>query len=71
MYEFFFCFLVFVFWVYVRLVGMNESFETQIRNVDWELFLLYQSGDAERVPNRVAGLWAELDRLEALVELDG
>ena len=54
------------------VVGMNDlSLVARIRNVDWELFLLYRSGDAERLPNRVESLWFELDRLEALVGLDG
>jgi hypothetical protein len=47
---------------------MNDLFlVSQLRNVDWELYLLYQSGDAELLPNRVAVLWCELDRLEGLL----
>ena len=38
---------------------------TQLRNVDWELYLLYSEGLVK--PEREAWLWAEVDRLEALI----
>jgi hypothetical protein len=42
-----------------------------LRNVEWELYLLYQSGDADVFVSDVARLWCEVDRLEAVVALDG
>lgn len=48
---------------------MTISVETQLRNADWELFLLYSEGLVK--PEREAALWAEVDRLEALLELQG
>jgi hypothetical protein len=42
-----------------------------LRNVEWELYLLYQSGDAEVFVADVARLWREVDRLEAVIVLDG
>lgn len=42
-----------------------------LRNVEWELYLLYQSGDAGVLVSEVAALWAEVDRLEAVIVLDG
>lgn len=44
---------------------MDSSIETQIRNLDWELFLLYTEGLVK--PEREAFLWAEIDRLEGLL----
>jgi hypothetical protein len=40
----------------------------QLANVEWELFLSYTNDDGAL--NRRLDLWAELDRLEALIELD-
>lgn len=47
---------------------MTSTYETELRNVDWELFLLYSEGLVK--PEREAHLWAEVDRLEALIELE-
>lgn len=47
---------------------MTSSFVTELRNVEWELFLLYSEGLVE--PEREARLWADVDRLEALIELE-
>lgn len=47
---------------------MNTSIETELRNADWELFLLYSEGLSK--PEREAALWAEVDRLEALLDLE-
>lgn len=72
LYGFFFSFLGIVFWVYGRVLFMNDlSLVSRLRNVDWELFLLYRSGDAVVLPGRVDWLWAEVDRLEALIALGG
>lgn len=71
LYVFFFIFLVFcviVYGVYVRVVVMASSYVTELRNVEWELFLLYTEGLDH--PSREARLWAEVDRLEALIELE-
>lgn len=35
----------------------------RLRNVEWELYVLYQSGDAEFEPERVELLWAEFEGL--------
>ena len=67
----FFIFLVFcviVYVVYVRVVVMTVSYVTELRNVDWELHLLYSEGLVK--PERESFLWAEVDRLEALIELE-
>jgi len=47
---------------------MTSSFVTDLRNVDWELYLLYSEGLVK--PEREAFLWAEVDRLEALISLE-
>ena len=47
---------------------MASSYVTELRNVEWELFLLYTEGLDH--PSREAQLWAEVDRLEALIELE-
>jgi hypothetical protein len=46
---------------------MDISLVTQLRNVDWELYLLYTEGLHLFKPEREAALWAEVDRLEALM----
>ena len=61
----------FIFWFLYTgyaIVLFMESFVTQLRNVDWELFLLYSEGLVK--PEREAFLWAEVDRLEALISLE-
>ena len=65
---YFFGFLVKVYGVYDMVLGMTVSFVTELRNVDWELYLLYSEGLVK--PEREAFLWAEVDRLEALIELE-
>ena len=50
------------------VLGMTVSYVTELRNVDWELYLLYCEGLVK--PEREAFLWAEVDRLEALIELE-
>ena len=47
---------------------MTSSYVTDLRNADWELYLLYSEGLVK--PEREAFLWAEVDRLEALIELE-
>ena len=64
----FFGFLVKVYGVYDMVLGMTVSYVTELRNVDWELYLLYSEGLVK--PEREAFLWAEVDRLEALIELE-
>ena len=54
--------------VYDMVLVMTVSYVTELRNVDWELFLLYSEGLVK--PEREAFLWAEVDRLEALIELE-
>ena len=46
----------------------SSSYITELRNVEWELFLLYSEGLNH--PWREAKLWADVDRLEALIELE-
>ena len=53
---------------YAIVLFMTVSYVTELRNVDWELFLLYSEGLVK--PEREAFLWAEVDRLEALIELE-
>ena len=53
---------------YAIVLRMTSSYVTELRNVDWELFLLYSEGLVK--PEREAFLWAEVDRLEALIELE-
>lgn len=52
---------------YAIVFSMTVSYVTELRNVDWELFLLYSEGLVK--PEREAFLWAEVDRLEALISL--
>ena len=40
----------------------------QLANADWELFLSYSRDDG--AVSRRLELWAEVDRLEALIELE-
>jgi hypothetical protein len=47
---------------------MTSSYITDLRNIDWELYLLYSEGLV--MPDREAHLWAEVDRLEALISLE-
>jgi hypothetical protein len=47
---------------------MDISLVTELRNVDWELYLLYTEGLHVYKPEREAALWAEVDRLEALIQ---
>ena len=68
MYVFFFSFLVFWCTEYAIVLVMTVSYVTELRNVDWELYLLYSEGLVK--PEREAHLWAEVDRLEALIELE-
>ena len=49
---------------------MSVSYVTELRNVEWELFLLYSEGLASVKPQLEAQLWSEVDRLEALIELE-
>lgn len=64
----FFSFSVFWYTEYAIVCYMTVSFVTELRNVDWELYLLYSEGLVK--PEREAFLWAEVDRLEALIELE-
>jgi hypothetical protein len=43
--------------------------QVELANVEWEIFLIYKSGFA--APEKLASLWVEVDRLDALVVLDG
>jgi len=70
LHEFFFRFLVFVYGVYDRVLVMTSSYLTELRNVEWELYLLYTEGLADVKPQLEAQLWADVDRLEALIELE-
>jgi hypothetical protein len=53
---------------YAIVLAMTSSYVTDLRNVDWELYLLYSEGLVK--PDREAHLWAEVDRLEALITLE-
>lgn len=61
----------FLFWFlytrYVIVFVMDISLQTELRNVDWELYLLYTEGLHVFKPEREAQLWAEVDRLEGLL----
>jgi len=57
-----------VYGVYDRVLVMTSSYVTDLRNVDWELYLLYSEGLVK--PERESWLWAEVDRLEALISLE-
>lgn len=49
---------------------MNDlSLAAQLRNIEWELYVLYQSGDDVFDSAEVARLWSEVDRLDALLVL--
>jgi hypothetical protein len=61
------CSFFFIFDLWYRLTTMNPL-NRQLANVEWELFLSYTNDDGAL--NRRLDLWAELDRLEALIELD-
>ena len=63
-------FFFFGFWYseYAIVLVMTSSYVTDLRNVDWELYLLYSEGLVK--PEREALLWAEVDRLEALIALE-
>jgi len=65
---YFFGFSVFLYTGYAIVLVMTVSFVTELRNVDWELYLLYSEGLVK--PEREAFLWAEVDRLEALIALE-
>ena len=62
-------FLFFGFWYieYAIVLVMTVSYVTELRNVDWELYLLYSEGLVK--PERERFLWAEVDRLEGLIAL--
>ena len=68
LYVIFFIFLVFSYTEYAIVCFMTVSFLAELRNVEWELFLLYTEGLNH--PSRERSLWAEVDRLEALIELE-
>ena len=53
---------------YAIVLDMTSSYVTELRNVDWELYLLYSEGLVK--PERESFLWAEVDRLEALIALE-
>ena len=53
---------------YAIVLRMTVSYVTELRNVEWELYLLYSEGLNH--PSREARLWADVDRLEALIELE-
>lgn len=45
----------------------NLSYVTELRNVEWEIFLIYREGLQDVRPGALAALWAEVDRLEGLL----
>jgi hypothetical protein len=53
---------------YAIVLAMTSTYVTELRNVEWELFLLYSEGLNH--PVRERSLWAEVDRLEALIGAD-
>lgn len=40
---------------------------TELRNVEWEIFLIYREGLQDVRPGALAALWSEVDRLEGLI----
>ena len=63
-----FFFFIFGFWYTQYAIVLRMSYLTELRNADWELYLLYSEGLVK--PEREAFLWAEVDRLEALIAAD-
>ena len=43
--------------------------EAELRNVEWELYLLYRGGETKS--ERIDKLWREVDRLDAILALEG
>jgi hypothetical protein len=62
----FFLFLVFVYRVYVIVVFMNPLV-TELRNVEWEIFLIYREGLQGVRVGTLEALWREVDRLDGLL----
>lgn len=62
----FFWFLVFVYRVYVIVVVMNPLV-TELRNVEWEIFLIYREGLQGVRVGTLEALWREVDRLDGLL----
>lgn len=52
------------------LLFFMSSYVTELRNVEWELFVLYREGAHEFKPELEERLWAEVDRLEGLLICD-
>lgn len=68
--HYFFCFW-FLYSGYAIVYSMDDSsFVTQLRNVEWELFVLYREGAQVFKPELESQLWAEVDRLEGLLVCD-
>jgi hypothetical protein len=63
----FFLFLVFVYRVYVIVLGMDVSLATELRNVEWEIFLIYREGLQGVRVGTLEALWREVDRLDGLL----
>jgi hypothetical protein len=57
----------FIFNLWYRLTAMNPL-QRNLANVEWELFLSYTNADG--AVSRRLELWAEVDRIEALIELE-
>ena len=66
LHELFFSFLVFVYRVYVIVVFMNPLV-TELRNVEWEIFLIYREGLQDVRVGTLEALWSEVDRLDGLL----
>jgi len=45
-----------------------NAIETELRNVEWELYLLYRAGVVD--VERLEFLWSEVDRLDAALALE-
>lgn len=51
----------------IVLVMDNSSYIAELRNVDWEIFLIYREGLQDVRVGTLEALWREVDRLEGLL----
>lgn len=53
--------------VCVIVLGMDISLVTELRNVEWEIFLIYREGLQGVRVGTLEALWSEVDRLDGLL----
>ena len=64
---YFFCFWFLVYRVYDMVLFMDISLVTELRNVEWEIFLIYREGLQGVRVGTLEALWPEVDRLDGLL----